>query len=89
MGLAHERFTSSTYSRREIALGFQGCVDLEYNPTTGSEVSFAWLPGDEPQRYAGGERPAFLKLFYRNILESYINASSLYRLGLPIRQKHV
>ena len=46
MGLAHERFTSSTYSRREIALGYQGCVGLEYNPTTSSEAGFAWLPGD-------------------------------------------
>jgi hypothetical protein len=46
MGLAHERFTISTYSRREIALGYQGCVGLEYKPTTSCEASFAWLPGD-------------------------------------------
>ena len=46
MGLAHERSTISIYSRREIALGYQGCVGLENNPTTSSEASFAWLPGD-------------------------------------------
>jgi hypothetical protein len=28
------------------ALGYQGYVGLEYNPTTSSEASFAWLPGD-------------------------------------------
>jgi hypothetical protein len=55
MGLAHERFTVSTYSRREIAFGYQGCVGLEYNPPTSSEAGFAWLPGDGPQCYAGGE----------------------------------
>ena len=27
-------------------LGYQGYVGLEYNPTTSSEASFAWLPGD-------------------------------------------
>ena len=37
------------------ALGYQGYVGLEYNPTTSSEASFAWLPGREPQRYAGDE----------------------------------
>jgi hydroxypyruvate isomerase len=26
------------------ALGYQGYVGLEYNPTTTSEASFAWLP---------------------------------------------
>ena len=46
MGLAHERSTISIYSRREIALVYQGGVGLEYNPTTSSEASFAWLPGD-------------------------------------------
>ena len=46
MSLAHDRFTISTYSRREIAPGYQGCVGLEYEPTTSSESSFAWLPGD-------------------------------------------
>jgi hypothetical protein len=46
MGLAHERSTNSTYSRREIALVYQGCVCLEYNPTTSSEANFAWLPGN-------------------------------------------
>jgi hydroxypyruvate isomerase len=28
------------------ALGYQGYVGLEYNPTTSSEASFAGLPGD-------------------------------------------
>jgi hydroxypyruvate isomerase len=28
------------------ALGYQGYVGLEYNPTTSSEASLAWLPGD-------------------------------------------
>jgi len=28
------------------AAGHQGYVGLEYNPTTSSETSFAWLPGD-------------------------------------------
>jgi len=86
MGLAHERSTNSTYSRREIALVYEGCVCLENNPTTSSEANFAWLPGN---RSCMGEWPAFVKLFYRNILEGYINVSSLSRLGLPIRQKHV
>ena len=45
MSLAQERFTVSTYSRHEIALDYQDCVGLEYNPTTSSEASFAWLPG--------------------------------------------
>jgi hydroxypyruvate isomerase len=28
------------------ALGYQDYVGLEYNPTTSSEASLAWLPGD-------------------------------------------
>jgi NAD(P)-dependent dehydrogenase (short-subunit alcohol dehydrogenase family) len=35
------------------------------------------------------ESPALVKLFYRNILEGHLNARSLHRLELPIRQKHV
>lgn len=37
------------------ALGYQGYVGLEYNPTASSEESFAWLPGDRREEIAAGD----------------------------------
>jgi Xylose isomerase-like TIM barrel len=37
------------------AAGHQGYLGLEYNPTTSSETSFAWLPEDRSGKLAGSD----------------------------------